>query len=154
MLFRSSEILRVYIDVPGRRRGMGRALVDAMERAAWDEDCRRVQVVVPQSLADASAFFSKMGYVTAAPFRQDDAERKIFLHKPLQNPKPAGVVEGNGISYLCRIDDIADPGAKGVMLGRGEKAHNVVVAKKDGIIRGFVNSCPHWGTPLEIVPGN
>jgi nitrite reductase/ring-hydroxylating ferredoxin subunit/GNAT superfamily N-acetyltransferase len=145
-----AEILRVFIDPPGRKRGMGRALVDALERAAWDEGARHVRARLPASLVDAAAFYQKLGY-TLSPASND--EIRVFV-KPLQNPKPPGVKDGDGIRYLCRADDIPDPGAKSVMLGRGENAKNIVVAKKDGRLHGYVNSCPHWGTPLEIVPGN
>ncbi len=143
-----AELIHVFIDVPARKRGMGRAVVDVLERTAWDEGARRVRVVVPPAFSDAAAFFKALGY-SEAPYAGDGA-----FEKQLQNPKPANVPEGEGIRYLCRVDEVADPGAKGVMLGRGEGGKNVVVVKKEGQIYGYVNLCPHWGTPLEIVPGN
>ena len=59
-----------------------------------------------------------------------------------------------GMTFLCRVDEVTDPGAKGVVLDKRDANRNFVVVKRDGEIFAYINSCPHWGTPLEIVPGN
>lgn len=52
---------------------------------------------------------------------------------------------------LCRLDDLADPGAKGpfVVDLDGERKQ-VFVVRYDGQVRAYVNSCPHVGAPLEM----
>lgn len=56
------------------------------------------------------------------------------------------------MTALCRVDDIADPGAKGFSIGSGENRRDIFVVRAQGRIYGFVNSCPHIGTPLDFLP--
>lgn len=56
------------------------------------------------------------------------------------------------MAALCRVDEIADPGAKGFSIGAGERRRDVFVVRSQGRVYGFVNSCPHIGTPLEFLP--
>lgn len=56
------------------------------------------------------------------------------------------------MAALCRVDEIADPGAKGFSIGSGDRRRDVFVVCSQGRIYGFVNSCPHIGTPLEFLP--
>lgn len=52
---------------------------------------------------------------------------------------------------LCRLDDLTDPGAKGpfVVDLNGERKQ-VFIVRYDGQVRGYLNSCPHVGAPLEM----
>ncbi len=50
---------------------------------------------------------------------------------------------------LCRLDDIEDGQAKGFTLGAGRDAREIFVVREDGQVFGYVNSCPHLGTPLN-----
>ena len=50
---------------------------------------------------------------------------------------------------LCRLDDIEDGQAKGFTLGSGRDAREIFVVREDGQVFGYVNSCPHLGTPLN-----
>ena len=52
-------------------------------------------------------------------------------------------------TVLCALDDIADPGAKGFDLGRRGR---IFVVRADGRVFGYVNTCPHGGTPLDWRP--
>lgn len=52
---------------------------------------------------------------------------------------------------LCRADAIAEGRARGFVLGAGAQRQFVFVVKTNGILRGYLNSCPHAGTPLEMV---
>src|SRR5262245_43017035 len=54
-----------------------------------------------------------------------------------------------GMTPLCRLDELSDPGARSFMVG----ADNIIVVRKDGKIFAYANWCPHLGTPLEIMPG-
>lgn len=57
-----------------------------------------------------------------------------------------------GRRILCRLGDIEDGGAKGFYWGEGTQQHSVFVLRQGARIRGYVNSCPHLGTPLEFLP--
>ncbi len=50
---------------------------------------------------------------------------------------------------LCRLDDIEDGQAKGFTLGAGFDEREIFVVREDGRVFGYVNSCPHQGTPLN-----
>ena len=50
---------------------------------------------------------------------------------------------------LCRLDDIEDGQAKGFTLGRGLEAREIFVVREGARVFGYVNSCPHLGTPLD-----
>ncbi|HUC62818.1 MAG TPA: Rieske 2Fe-2S domain-containing protein [Alphaproteobacteria bacterium] len=60
--------------------------------------------------------------------------------------------EGPGARPLCRLDEIPDGGARGFDLGAGLDALYIFVVRQGKRIYGYVNSCPHIGTPLDIVP--
>ncbi len=53
---------------------------------------------------------------------------------------------------LCRVDEIADGEARGFLVGEGIARCDVVLVRRDGALRAYVNSCPHQGTPLETFP--
>lgn len=50
---------------------------------------------------------------------------------------------------LCRLDEIPQDGAKGVEIGGGVDALDLILLHRGGAVLGYVNSCPHQGTPLE-----
>ncbi len=54
-----------------------------------------------------------------------------------------------GGRVLCRLADIEDGQAKGFTLGAGRDAREIFVVREDGRVFGYVNSCPHLGTPLN-----
>jgi len=53
---------------------------------------------------------------------------------------------------LCRIDDLPDPGARGFSVRGGGGTIDIVVVRRDGRYHGYINACPHIGTPLEFLP--
>lgn len=54
---------------------------------------------------------------------------------------PAGVA-------LCRLDDLADPGARNFVLEmRAGRFHGFVI-RKGQEVRGYLDRCPHMGFPL------
>ena len=55
-------------------------------------------------------------------------------------------------TVLCHLDEIADPGARGFVFGGGTTRWEVFVIRLGGLVRGYENSCPHTGTPLETLP--
>lgn len=54
---------------------------------------------------------------------------------------------------LCALADIADPGAKGFVFREGEALFMGFVVRRDGEIWGYVDRCPHAGSPLEGFEG-
>lgn len=52
---------------------------------------------------------------------------------------------------LCGLDDVADPGAKSFRFRDDEALFAGVVVRRNGEIRGFVDSCPHAGWPLSMM---
>ena len=50
---------------------------------------------------------------------------------------------------LCRLEDIEDGLAKGFTLGEGPGAREIFVVREEDSVFGYVNSCPHLGTPLN-----
>ena len=61
---------------------------------------------------------------------------------PASGPAPAGRV-------LCRLDDIEDGQAKSFSFGEGVDTREIFVVREDDRVFGYVNSCPHLGTPLN-----
>ena len=53
---------------------------------------------------------------------------------------------------LCKLTDIPDGGAKGIVIGSRSDALDVIVLRRENKIFAYVNRCPHKGTPLETFP--
>lgn len=57
------------------------------------------------------------------------------------------------MKVLCRLDELAETGAKGVSLSDDPTAgEGAFVARGGGEVHCYVNVCPHIGTPLEVLP--
>ena len=53
---------------------------------------------------------------------------------------------------LCARGDLLDPGAKGFFFrARAQSVRGCVVGRA-GDVRGFIDRCPHTGTPLAALP--
>ena len=53
---------------------------------------------------------------------------------------------------ICRLSDIADPGARGFTVGRGDWPLRGFVVRENDNVWGYVNRCPHAGHPLNLQP--
>ncbi|MGE0723454.1 MAG: Rieske (2Fe-2S) protein [Alphaproteobacteria bacterium] len=53
---------------------------------------------------------------------------------------------------LCPAEEIAEAAGKGFTIGEGRDRREIFVIRKDGALRCYVNSCPHVGSPLDLVP--
>ncbi|MBP6011406.1 MAG: Rieske (2Fe-2S) protein [Alphaproteobacteria bacterium] len=51
---------------------------------------------------------------------------------------------------VCRADEIGEGCARGFIVG--EARVDIVVVRRSGVLRTYLNSCPHQGTPLETFP--
>ena len=56
-------------------------------------------------------------------------------------------------SVLARVDEIPEPGALSVVIGAGPARCDIVICRHGGVLRAYLNSCPHAGTPLEGFDG-
>jgi nitrite reductase/ring-hydroxylating ferredoxin subunit len=53
---------------------------------------------------------------------------------------------------LCALADIAEPGAKGFFFRAGDMIFQGFVIRQGGAVHGFIDRCPHTGTPLAALP--
>jgi nitrite reductase/ring-hydroxylating ferredoxin subunit len=56
------------------------------------------------------------------------------------------------VQRLCRLDEMPQQGARGFRFGSGTDLRAVLVVRQAGALHGYVNSCPHLGTPLDFLP--
>jgi nitrite reductase/ring-hydroxylating ferredoxin subunit len=49
---------------------------------------------------------------------------------------------------LCALGDLADPGARNFVLQMGDAFFHGFVVRAGGLVRGYVDRCPHQGLPL------
>jgi nitrite reductase/ring-hydroxylating ferredoxin subunit len=54
-------------------------------------------------------------------------------------------------TVLCRLDDLQDPGSRGVTLQQGDLLLDILVVRRGKEVYAYVNSCPHTGSPLDWV---
>lgn len=53
---------------------------------------------------------------------------------------------------LCRLADIAEPGARGFSFRSEEALFAGFVVRAGGEVRGYEDHCPHAGMPLALFP--
>lgn len=59
----------------------------------------------------------------------------------------------SGAPALCTLEELAARGARGFSVGEGDwPLRGFVVALPDGGLRAYVNTCPHAGHPLDLLP--
>ena len=51
---------------------------------------------------------------------------------------------------LCRLDEVADPGAKGFAFRADDMLFLGFVVRRLGVIAGYIDRCPHAGLPLAM----
>ena len=54
---------------------------------------------------------------------------------------------------LCALEDIADGGSAGFTTTADEQPLELMAIRRGGDVFVYVNSCPHWGSPLDLCPG-
>jgi len=60
---------------------------------------------------------------------------------------------GAGVA-LCRLDDLADPGAKGFVFREDAAMFSGFVVRLGNGVKGYVDSCPHAGWRLAGISDN
>lgn len=53
---------------------------------------------------------------------------------------------------LCRLDDLPESGARGFSVTTAVGPLELFAVRSEGCVRGFLNSCPHTGAPLNWAP--
>jgi nitrite reductase/ring-hydroxylating ferredoxin subunit len=53
---------------------------------------------------------------------------------------------------LCRVADLADPGARAFTVGTGDWPLRGFLVRRGNAVQAFVNHCPHQGHPLNLMP--
>ena len=56
---------------------------------------------------------------------------------------------GTRPTVLCRLDEMQDPGSRGVTLQQGAQLLDAFVVRKGRSVYAYINSCPHTGSPLD-----
>lgn len=54
---------------------------------------------------------------------------------------------------LCDLNQISDGGSDGFVVDTASGRCGLMVIRRGDSVVGYLNSCPHIGTPLEIQPG-
>jgi nitrite reductase/ring-hydroxylating ferredoxin subunit len=52
-------------------------------------------------------------------------------------------------TVLCRVDELQDPGSRGVTLQQGDDQLDLFVVRKGAVVSAYLNRCPHTGSPLD-----
>jgi len=58
-----------------------------------------------------------------------------------------------GVTYLCRLGDLAEGASAGFAVERRGTQHRVLVVRKGARLFAYENRCPHVGLPLDFTPG-
>ena len=53
---------------------------------------------------------------------------------------------------LCRLDELADGEPRGFEIGQGDQRFDVFVIRQGGCVLAYENTCPHAGSPLDLMP--
>lgn len=59
---------------------------------------------------------------------------------------------GQNRTILCRIDELQDPGSRGMSVRHRDLLLEVFVVRRGDEVRAYLNRCPHTGSPLDWVP--
>lgn len=54
---------------------------------------------------------------------------------------------------ICRLDEIAEPGARDFSFGSGSTRFELFLVRTDDAVRAYVNRCPHANQRLDARPG-
>ena len=53
---------------------------------------------------------------------------------------------------LCPADQVPEGGGRGFRFGSGPDFEAVFIVRRRGALYAYINSCPHIGTPLDLIP--
>lgn len=79
-----AEIKRMFVDPASRGRGVGRALLRAIEETAWGEGVERLRLETGTANHEAIALYRRCGYRERGPFGNYSADPfSVFMEKEL-----------------------------------------------------------------------
>ena len=55
-------------------------------------------------------------------------------------------------SPIAPLESIKDGAARGFIVERDGRKHDLILVRRGGAVFAYLNACPHLGTPLEIFP--
>ncbi|MAT66027.1 MAG: (2Fe-2S)-binding protein [Gammaproteobacteria bacterium] len=53
---------------------------------------------------------------------------------------------------LCRLEDLDDPDSRGFEVRIAGETESILVVRRGGSVHGYINRCPHAGSPLDWMP--
>lgn len=53
---------------------------------------------------------------------------------------------------LCRTEEVPEGGGHDARPRSGAELRSILVVRKEGLLYAYENSCPHLGTPLNLLP--
>jgi nitrite reductase/ring-hydroxylating ferredoxin subunit len=56
-------------------------------------------------------------------------------------------------TVLCRLEEVPDGACKELRFGPGEDSFDLLLYRRGGEVRAYVNCCPHFSLPLNAQPG-
>jgi nitrite reductase/ring-hydroxylating ferredoxin subunit len=56
-------------------------------------------------------------------------------------------------TLLCQIEAVPDGACKELRFGDGDDSFNLLLYRRGGDVRAYVNCCPHFSLPLNAQPG-
>lgn len=57
---------------------------------------------------------------------------------------------GTAERVVCRLDELADPGAREFFVGPGDWPFRGFVVRRQGVVYAYANVCPHKGHALNL----
>jgi nitrite reductase/ring-hydroxylating ferredoxin subunit len=54
---------------------------------------------------------------------------------------------------ICRVEDLETQGARAFTIGGGRWPLRGLVVRSGSGVHGYLNTCPHAGHPLDLIPG-
>ena len=54
---------------------------------------------------------------------------------------------------LCALADVEDGGSAAFTISAGDRPLELMAIRRGGKVFVYINSCPHWGSPLDLYPG-
>ncbi len=71
----------------------------------------------------------------------------------MEDHREDGGHQGLSLTFLCRVDELGDPGSRAFRFGSGTEMRAIFVVRHGGRVVAYENSCPHTGSPLDWRPG-
>jgi GNAT superfamily N-acetyltransferase len=85
----TAEVKRMFVAPHVRGRGLGRALLDALERTAVELGCDVARLDSTEPLAEAMALYRSAGYVEIADYNRNP-NATTWLERRLRQPRDVG----------------------------------------------------------------